>query len=65
MKAVPKKLSRRSFLVTVGAGGAATAAALAARTPGAGSAPGGNRKRSARGYHATAHITKYYDTTKV
>ena len=65
MKAVLRKLSRRRFLVTVGAGGAVTAAALVARTPGAGLAPGGNGKRSARGYHATAHINKYYDTTKV
>jgi len=59
-------LSRRNFLVTVGAGGAAGAAALVA---GKGSAPvavsGVDGKRSGEGYQLTRHVSNYYRTTKV
>jgi len=57
------KLSRRNFLLTMGAGGAATAAAIVAQnsTP----AQPSKDKRATRGYHATAHISNYYRTTKV
>ena len=58
------KLSRRNFLLSVGAGGAATAAAVVAGkkmqdTPAATAADG------KRGYHETAHINNYYRTAKV
>ena len=58
------KLSRRNFLVTLGAGGAATAAAIVAKntTP---SATTSKDKRATRGYHASEHISNYYRTTKV
>ena len=58
------KLSRRNFLLTVGAGGAATAAAIVdpKSTP---TAESGKGKRATRGYHATEHINNYYRTTKV
>ena len=58
------KLSRRNFLLTVGAGGAATAAAVVTsnRTP---PAESGKGKRATRGYHATEHVNNYYRTTKV
>jgi hypothetical protein len=58
------KLSRRNFLLTVGAGGAATAAAIVTSksTP---SAKSGEGKRATRGYHATEHVNNYYRTTKV
>ena len=66
MKAVTKKLSRRSFLLAVGAGGAATAAALVATRKSTPSAPvSGQSKRATRGYHASEHINTYYRTTKV
>jgi hypothetical protein len=57
------KLSRRNFLLTVGAGGAATAAAIVAKKP----APvqSGKDKRATRGYQVTEHVNNYYRTTKV
>lgn len=58
------KLSRRNFLLSVGAGGAATAAAIVAARKGvpAQSAAAGPAKR---GYHETAHVNNYYRTAKV
>jgi len=59
------KLSRRNFLLTVGAGGAATAAAVVA---GRKAAPDGQTAQAAddkRGYQETAHVNNYYRTTKV
>jgi len=59
------KLSRRNFLLTVGAGGAAaTAAAVMTKTPGA-SAEKSNDKRATVGYQASEHVNNYYRTTKV
>lgn len=58
-----KRLSRRNFLLTVGAGGAATAAAIVAKAPSATSPA--KEKRASRGYHASEHINNYYRTTKV
>ena len=61
-----KRLSRRNFLVTLGAGGAATAAAIVAKpssspkTP-----PATNDKRATRGYQSSEHVSNYYRTTKV
>ena len=58
------RLSRRKFLLTVGAGSAATAAAVVATkktTP----AVSGKDKRATRGYHATEHVNNYYRTAKV
>jgi hypothetical protein len=61
------RLSRRKFLLTVGAGGAATAAAVVAtRKSTESSTPGsGKDKRATRGYHATEHVNNYYRTAKV
>ena len=58
-----RRLSRRNFLLTVGAGGAATAAAIVAKNPSSQTAD--KSKRAARGYHASEHINNYYRTTKV
>lgn len=58
------KLSRRNFLLTVGAGGTAAAAAVVGRnasTPAAGS----KDKRATSGYKVSEHINNYYRTTKV
>jgi hypothetical protein len=61
-----KRLSRRNFLVTVGAGGAAaTAAAIVSRTSGSADPAKNNDKRATRGYQASEHINNYYRTTKV
>jgi len=60
-----KKLSRRNFLLTLGAGGAATAAAIVAKQPQTKDAAGAKDKRATRGYHVTEHVNDYYRTTKV
>lgn len=64
------KLSRRHFLLAVGAGGAATAAAIAAKAivpavPSPATNTSGNEKRRGKGYQETAHVRSYYNTTKV
>ena len=56
-------LSRRNFLVTIGAGGAATAAAIVGKS--ASLPPSGKDKRATSGYKVSAHIENYYRTTKV
>jgi hypothetical protein len=61
-----KRLSRRNFLLTVGTGGAATAAAivtknLASPKP----SQSGQGKRATRGYEVTEHVNNYYRTTQV
>jgi hypothetical protein len=59
-----KRLSRRNFLLTLGATGAATAAAVVAtKAPSAKPAPA--NKRATRGYQASEHVNNYYRTTKV
>ena len=57
-------LSRRRFLLTVGAGGVATAAATVATKP---TQPAAREKdkRATAGYTESAHIRNYYRTTKV
>jgi hypothetical protein len=57
-------LSRRNFLMTLGAGSAATAAAIVAKSPASPAAPAKD-KRSTRGYQASAHVSNYYRTAKV
>ena len=60
-----KRLSRRNFLLTVGAGGAATAAAIVAKTSGTESLEKDKSKRATQGYQASEHVNNYYRTTKV
>ncbi len=61
------KLSRRNFLLAAGAGGAATAAAIATQAvkPVAPKPATGNDKRRGKGYQETAHVRSYYNTAKV
>ena len=59
-----KRLSRRNFLITLGAGGAATAAAIVAKNASQPAAPG-KSKRATSGYQESAHIRNYYRTAKV
>ena len=60
------KLSRRNFLIAIGAGGAAGAAALAAKTaPPAQPRAASDGKRRGTGYQASAHVRNYYRTAKV
>ena len=60
-----KRLSRRNFLLTVGAGSAATAAAIVAKNSPPSSQAPDKSKRASRGYHASEHVNNYYRTTKV
>ena len=60
-----QRFSRRNFLLTVGAGGAATAAAIVAKTPSSSSPSDNKDKHATRGYHASEHVNNYYRTTKV
>ena len=57
-------LSRRNFLLTMGAGGAAAAAAVATKNAVA-PAGAGKDKRATSGYKVSEHINNYYRTTKV
>jgi len=62
-----KRLSRRNFLLAVGAGSAATAAAVVAKkTSTATQGTSGSGRRETRGYQSSSeHINNYYRTTKV
>jgi len=60
-----KRLSRRHFLLAVGAGGAATAAAMVAKDGPQAPPVSGRGKRATRGYHASEHVNTYYRTTKI
>ncbi|TMH31608.1 MAG: twin-arginine translocation signal domain-containing protein [Betaproteobacteria bacterium] len=60
-----QRLSRRNFLLTLGAGGAATAAAVVASKSPSSKPPAATDKRATRGYQASAHVTNYYRTAKV
>ena len=59
-----RRLSRRNFLLTLGAGGAATAAAVATRNAPQNATPE-KSKRQSSGYQESAHIRNYYRTAKV
>ena len=66
MTAGTRRISRRSFLFAVGAGSAATAAAMVAKNvPQAQSTRRGDDKRATRGYQASEHVNNYYRTAKV
>jgi hypothetical protein len=59
------KLSRRNFLLAVGATGAAGAAAIAAKSTGQ-QTPGTTVKEEKRtGYQLSEHVRNYYRTTQV
>ena len=68
MKPAQAKLNRRNFLIAVGAGSAATVAAVAGRVgsqPSPAAAARGTGKRRGKGYEETAHVRNYYRTTQV
>ena len=58
-------LSRRKFLLTVGAGSVATAAATVATNKAQQKSAADQDKRAGAGYSESAHIRNYYRTTKV
>ena len=65
MKTSASRLSRRKFLFAVGAGGAATAAAVVATRGPQSQSKKAEAVGGSRGYQLTEHVRKYYDTTKV
>lgn len=64
MKGSQSKLSRRNFLLAVGAGGAAATAALVAKRPQTQSKKN-EAVSGSNSYRLTDHIRNYYRTTKV
>lgn len=64
MKNRTQRLSRRHFLLTVGAGGAAGAAAIVSRKE-AGDSDKAEAAGSKKGYHVTEHVQNYYRTAKI
>jgi len=61
-----KANNRRNFLLALGAGGVATAAAVATTlAPRATSSENQKDASRGRGYHETAHIRNYYRSTQV
>ena len=60
-----QRLSRRNFLLALGFGSAATAAAIVAKKMPQVQPASGRGKRMTRGYHASEHINNYYRTAKV
>lgn len=60
-----RRLSRRSFVLALGAATAATAAAIATRSGPPGEPAAQDGKRAKKGYQASAHVRSYYRTTQV
>jgi len=64
MNGSQSRLSRRSFLLSAGAGGAAAAAALVTRQD-IERRPDKKEIADSKGYRVTEHIRNYYRTAKV
>lgn len=59
------KMSRRKFLAAAGAGGAAAVAVVASKPDGASKPETAKSATQGKGYQLTAHVRRYYETTKV
>jgi hypothetical protein len=60
------RLSRRHFLLGVGAGGAAAAAAIVSQTKSTGPDESKTRQsQSQSGYRVTEHVQNYYRTARI
>lgn len=65
MKTKQAKLSRRNFLLAVGAGTAASAAAIVAKKETDASPKKDGSIESGKGYQLTEHVRNYYRTAKI
>jgi len=65
MKISKAKLSRRHFLLGIGAGTAASAAGLLATNKNVGESRQGKSPDSKKGYQVTEHVRNYYRTAKI
>jgi shikimate 5-dehydrogenase len=63
MKSSQSRLSRRNFLLVAGAGGVATAAVVATKSPQA-QPKKAEAVTGSKGYQLTDHVRKYYETTR-
>lgn len=59
------KMSRRKFLAAAGVGGAAAAAVVASKLDGSPRQETAQAAVQGKGYQLTAHVRRYYETTKV
>jgi hypothetical protein len=59
------KKGRRTFLLAVGAGGAAAVAAIGAKTVPPTKETGAKREPDGKGYQLSEHVRNYYRTTLV
>lgn len=60
-----QKITRRKFLAAVGVGGAAAAAVATTRNGEQRTPEQSQALREGQGYQVTAHVRRYYETTKV
>ena len=65
MKTMKARLSRRNFILAVGAGTAASAAAIVAKKESGGAASTDKGAESKSGYQLTEHVQNYYRTAKI
>ena len=66
MAEIKSRLSRRNFLLAVGAGSAGAAAAMLAKSvPESQTNTQAEDEAKRKGYHDSEHIRNYYRTTKV
>ena len=65
MKAPKTRLSRRHFLLAVGAGAAASTAAIVSQKDANDSVAQDNRIAGKKGYQVTEHVRNYYRTAKI
>ena len=65
MENAKPKTGRRNFLLAVGAGSAATVAAIAAKTTSQEETTGQKAEAKQAGYQLSEHIRNYYRTTLI
>lgn len=65
MKTTKSKVSRRNFILAVGAGTAASAAAIVSKKQTDAKAKTGGAAQSGKGYQLTEHVQNYYRTAKI
>jgi hypothetical protein len=65
MKISKAKLSRRHFLMGIGAGTAATAAGVVGTKKDIAGSPEDQNLESKKGYQVTEHVRNYYRTAKI
>ena len=65
MKTTKSKVSRRNFILAVGAGTAASAAAIVSRKDMDAKSKPGSSAEPGKGYQLTSHVQNYYRTAKI